>query len=179
MLTRTGSKRHLAQETKGNNDKSTEEVKKTKSYASLNNWGHDFLKARGENKKADADEHEDEGQDADEEIEEDQKKAGDKRKTSNGQSGSVKKIETRKGESKTKDDKVGSEEVSEEDEDGDDEDANDAEKSNGRKANGKKEDSHAENGAKSKNGPQKGDTVSWNWGGGRPEGKVLDVKGEK
>ncbi|KAK2671798.1 Protein of unknown function DUF3140 [Fusarium oxysporum f. sp. vasinfectum] len=40
-------KRHLAQETKANNDKSPEEVKKTKSYASLKNWGHDFLKAQG------------------------------------------------------------------------------------------------------------------------------------
>ncbi|MBE3043775.1 HVA1 family protein [Candidatus Bathyarchaeota archaeon] len=25
----------------------------------------------------------------------------------------------------------------------------------------------------------KGDTVSWKWGGGHPQGKVLDVKGEK
>ena len=28
----------------------------------------------------------------------------------------------------------------------------------------------------SKKGPKPGDTVSWNWGGGQPEGKVLDVK---
>ncbi|PCD31261.1 hypothetical protein AU210_010916 [Fusarium oxysporum f. sp. radicis-cucumerinum] len=48
-------KRHLAQETKANNDKSPEEVKKTKSYASLKNWGHDFLKAQGkENEKSDS-----------------------------------------------------------------------------------------------------------------------------
>ncbi|GJC93141.1 DNA-binding protein [Colletotrichum higginsianum] len=81
-------KRHLAQETKSNSEKSPEEVKKTKSYASLKNWGHDFLKAQG-------------------------------------------------GGSST---------------DGDD---------------------------KTTKGPEKGDTVSWNWGNGHPEGKVLDVKGEK
>lgn len=40
-------KRHLAQEGASNKDKSPEEVKKTKSYASLKNWGHDFLKAQG------------------------------------------------------------------------------------------------------------------------------------
>ncbi|KAJ0128245.1 hypothetical protein CTA2_3315, partial [Colletotrichum tanaceti] len=32
---------------------------------------------------------------------------------------------------------------------------------------------------KTTKGPKKGDTVSWNWGNGHPEGKVLDVKGEK
>lgn len=44
------SKRHLAQESAGNENKSTEELKKTKSYASLKNWGHDILKK--ENGKA-------------------------------------------------------------------------------------------------------------------------------
>lgn len=40
-------KRHLAQEAAGNKEKDPEEVKETKSYISLKNWGHDFLKAQG------------------------------------------------------------------------------------------------------------------------------------
>merc|ERR1711988_2008275 len=30
-----------------------------------------------------------------------------------------------------------------------------------------------------KKGPKPGETVSWNWGNGNPEGKVLDVKADK
>lgn len=32
---------------------------------------------------------------------------------------------------------------------------------------------------KPKNGPEKGDVVSWKWAGGQPEGKVLDVQADK
>ncbi|CAM1508982.1 Fc.00g027210.m01.CDS01 [Cosmosporella sp. VM-42] len=173
-------KRHLAQETKGNKEKSPEEVKKTKSYASLKNWGHDFLKAQGE--KGQEDKGDDEEQDAVEEKEEDENKVGDKRKTSNGQSGTSKRRETQKGGSKkSNDDEEESEEVSEEDPDDtdDDEEVEEGEKSNGQSFKRETEKHKGKNDAKLKKGPKKGQTVTWNWGGGQPEGKVLDVKGEK
>ncbi|KAM0570639.1 hypothetical protein ACHAO2_008399 [Verticillium nonalfalfae] len=236
-------KRHLAQEAKGNEEKTDEEVKKTKSYASLKNWGHDFLKAEGrgggsdsrkqENKKNDKkengkkengkkengkkengkkedDEEEDaemkeadedaqeeaeedaEEEDAEEEEEEEEgdgkddgdAKAGDKRKKTSAPNGANKKRETRQGKGsstngntkKNGEDKA--DEEDEEKEEGDeeyvedegDDDDNEEEDADGKgKSNG---------GGKPKKGPKKGDTVSWNWGGGQPEGKVLDVKGE-
>ncbi|KAH7368809.1 DNA-binding protein, partial [Plectosphaerella cucumerina] len=163
-------KRHLAQESKGNSEKSEEEVKKTKSYASLKNWGHDFLKAQGETKgadKEDATEEKAAAEDEDAEGEDDSAKTGEKRKKTGEENGSSKKRETRQGEgaaAKDDDDKAeakngeskeeAEEEVSEEDPDEDEGDA------------------------KTK-GPKKGDTVSWKWGSGNPEGEVLDVKGEK
>ncbi|BFZ54796.1 hypothetical protein PYCC9005_001833 [Savitreella phatthalungensis] len=42
-------KRHLAQEGKLADSKSEDELKKTKSYRSLKNWGHDLLKAKNGN----------------------------------------------------------------------------------------------------------------------------------
>ncbi|KAF5523303.1 hypothetical protein CGCA056_v004174 [Colletotrichum aenigma] len=211
-------KRHLAQEAKGNSEKSPEEVKKTKSYASLKNWGHDFLKAQGKegseqngksakskdggeekaesngSKKEESngstkekngsknvdDEEEaeeeaekaDEGKEADEE-EADEEKTGDKRKKSGEENGSNKKRQTRQGEGKaTKKDEDGEDEKEEEEaEDDGDEEMEDDDEEGDDKENGSSK--------KTKKGPKKGDKVSWQWGNGNPEGKVLDVKEEK
>ncbi|EGY23659.1 uncharacterized protein VDAG_05097 [Verticillium dahliae VdLs.17] len=213
-------KRHLAQEAKGNEEKTDEEVKKTKSYASLKNWGHDFLKAEGRdggsdskkqgnkkqgNKKqkdkkendkeedaemeeADEDVQEEDAEEEDEDEGDDKEdgdaKAGDKRKKTSAQNGANKKRETRQGKGSTTNgnakkngDDKGDEEAEEKEEDNEeyvedegDDDDNEEEGGDGKgKSNG---------GGKPKKGPKKGDTVSWNWGGGQPEGKVLDVKGE-
>lgn len=181
-------KRHLAQESSSLEEKSPEEAKKTKSYISLKNWGHDPLKGQNggkssgkngsksssktkekeeENDEQEQDDNEKEAEENDEEEEEeDDKKAGDKRKKSGQQNGSNKKRETRQGASSKKN---GDDGADEEDEDADDdaEDGDQEEKNGGGKSGGKKP---------SKNGPKKGETVSWNWGSGNPEGKVLDVK---
>lgn len=182
-------KRHLAQESGSLEEKDPEEAKKTKSYISLKNWGHDPLKAQGGSKssgengskssskgkeeEAEDDEHEEQDQNGKEgeaengeEAEEDDKKSGDKRKKSGQQNGSNKKRETRQGESSKKKGEDGSDQDDEDaDEDGENEEQED-------------EDGGDESGGKkpSKNGPKKGETVSWNWGSGNPEGKVLDVK---
>ncbi|RGP65932.1 hypothetical protein FLONG3_9064 [Fusarium longipes] len=186
-------KRHLAQETKANNDKSPEEVKKTKSYASLKNWGHDFLKAQGKESGSDKKqekEEEDEAEDNAEEKEEggdDEKQTGEKRRATRSQTGSNKKRETRKGESTKSNDEDEEEEEKEED---DADDKSQKKQSNGKKSNGSskkseeaeddKDDNEDDDGGDSsaKKGPKKGDTVSWNWGEGQPKGKVLDVKAE-
>ncbi|KAM0076602.1 hypothetical protein ACKRZS_010749 [Fusarium odoratissimum] len=192
-------KRHLAQETKANNDKSPEEVKKTKSYASLKNWGHDFLKAQGKENgsekkedredKEDKEEANDDAEDAEEEGDDDEKQTGEKRRATRSQTGSNKKRETRKGESTKSNDEE--EEKEEEEEDDDDEKKQGQKKqSNGqsKKSNGsskKEEDAEEEqdddeggDDSGTKKGPKKGETVSWNWGQGQPKGKVLDVKAE-
>lgn len=178
------SKRHLAQEEKTNNEKSVEEVKKTKSYASLKNWGHDFLKARGEadddagdEDDAEAEKEEDieeevEEEDAEEESDEDEddegeKETGDKRKKApTAQSGANKKRETAKGEA-SKDEKNGNEVH------------NGKDGSNGNSKKDDDDDDDEEESGKPAKGPKPGDTVSWKWGNGNPEGKVLDVKDEK
>ncbi|KAF4947985.1 hypothetical protein FGADI_9980 [Fusarium gaditjirri] len=192
------NKRHLAQETKANNDKSPEEVKKTKSYASLKNWGHDFLKAQGKEngsekkeEKEDREEANDDAEEAEEEEGDDdgEKQTGEKRRATRSQTGSNKKRETRKGESAKSNDEE--EEEDEEEEDGEDEKKQGQKKqSNGqsKKSNGsskKDEDTEVEqdddeggDDSGTKKGPKKGDTVSWNWGQGQPKGKVLDVKAE-
>ncbi|KAG7134343.1 hypothetical protein HYQ45_007661 [Verticillium longisporum] len=200
-------KRHLAQEAKGNEEKTDEEVKKTKSYASLKNWGHDFLKAEGrgggidskkqdkkKNNKKEDDKKEDAEEDAEEEEDEEEgddkedgdAKAGDKRKNTSAQNGANKKRETRqgkgsstngnaqkngegKGDEENEEKEEGDEEYVEDEGDDDDNEEEDAGDDKKGKSNG---------GGKPKKGPKKGDTVSWNWGGGQPEGKVLDVKGE-
>ncbi|QPC79973.1 hypothetical protein HYE68_010725 [Fusarium pseudograminearum] len=188
--------RHLAQETKSNNDKSPEEVKKTKSYASLKNWGHDFLKAQGKengsNKKQEEEKEEEEADDDAEEEQEDgdnEKQTGEKRRATRSQTGSNKKRETRKGEStKSNDEDEEEEEDAEEEGDGADEEPQ-KKQSNGKKTNGasktsEEADDDENNGDEGgdnsgpKKGPKKGETVSWNWGEGQPKGKVLDVKAE-
>ncbi|TLD31371.1 hypothetical protein PspLS_03067 [Pyricularia sp. CBS 133598] len=276
-------KRHLAQESKGNSEKSEEELKKTKSYASLKNWGHDILKvtegkssenggsdsndeskdagheskkgsaSNGKSKpkspsqtpkrqtrsaakdvKANEDEEEDdeeykeqneeddeeykeenEGESQEEEDEvgdndESTAQSGQKRKAANGkQNGARKKQQTSKGagvkkqstedeaEEADNDDDGGDEEQDEEMVDGDEDEQGEEEPTNGKQAGDK--DDEAEAGEKednedgeeeeeeedessgkgdAKNGPSKGDTVSWKWGNNHPEGKVLDVKEE-
>lgn len=186
MLTFVRSKRHLAQESKGNSEKSAEEVKKTKSYASLKNWGHDFLKAQDRN-GGDNEEEESQGDEDGDEIkgdDDEDKQAGDKRRTTRSQSGPNKKRETRKGEGSKKegdedeeDDEEYQEEEGEDDNDeGEGDDEVDNKQSNGKKSNGASSKKGSNGSGK---GPKKGDTVSWNWGNGQPKGKVLDVKGEK
>ncbi|KAL6400097.1 hypothetical protein AUP68_15789 [Ilyonectria robusta] len=200
-------KRHLAQEAAGTNEKSTEEVKKTKSYASLKNWGHDVLKARDKAEK---------GDDKDDDAAEDGAQAGDKRKASRGQQGSTKKRETWQGKGVTTgeeeehnvgdSDSDGDEDVelveehessAEENDEGEDEgeevdDQNDDNRKAARKNEPKKQEqskssqernetkatSGDKTSSKATKGPEKGETVSWKWGSGQPEGKVLDVKGE-
>lgn len=181
-------KRHLAQESSSLEEKSPEEAKKTKSYISLKNWGHDPLKGQNggkssgkngsksssktkekeeENDEQEQVDNEEEAEENDEEEEgEDDKKAGDKRKKSGQQNGSNKKRETRQGASSKKNGEDGADE-DEEDADDDGENGDQEEKNGGGESGGKKP---------SKNGPKKGETVSWNWGSGNPEGKVLDVK---
>ncbi|KAI6780241.1 DNA-binding protein [Emericellopsis cladophorae] len=186
-------KRHLAQEEKSNDQKSAEEVKKTKSYASLKNWGHDPLKKRGEagssgskeDVKEEADEEEEEEaaddedieeEDADEDSAQEERQAGDKRKKSAGaQSGANKKRETRQSKAPNgnkNDEKENDEKENDEKENDENEDAEDGVYS-------EEEGEDKSTGKKPKKGPQPGDTVSWNWGNGNPEGKVLDVKAEK
>ncbi|OAQ58341.1 DNA-binding protein [Pochonia chlamydosporia 170] len=172
-------KRHLAQEGKINDTKSVEEVKKTKSYASLKNWGHDPLKSR--------DNGEDDGEDHG-----DGEGAGVKR-AKRGQDGQNKRQKTGKS---TKNGDVSEEQSAADDQDTDEEeeaegddqsstgeededvqssaDEKDEEKSKTSKS-GK---TSSKNGSK-ENEPKKGETVSWNWGQGQPEGKVEDVKHQK
>lgn len=206
----------MAQESAGNENKSTEELKKTKSYASLKNWGHDILKK--ENGKAD-----DSGE----------AEAGDKRSRQDGPTGENKARKTEKassakdeknerdegedgedgedgegGEGGEDDEETGEgddDEEEDEDADADEEDDDDenggqeggggrktrsktSKGANGQKNNKKtksnendeKDDKKGNSSNKSKNGePEPGDTVSWNWGQGQPEGKVLDVKHDK
>ncbi|KAJ6441085.1 DNA-binding protein [Purpureocillium lavendulum] len=167
-------KRHLAQEEKANDEKSAEEVKKTKSYASLKNWGHDLLKKRQEKGDSKSDSKKDEG--------EGDKQAGDKRKVpadkedEDNDEAPNKKRETGKGESANGDDETnGKKEAN-----GDNSKANgEAKKSSETKESGDAGGDKKKGGGGAENGPDVGETVSWNWGNGQPEGKVLDVKEEK
>ncbi|KUI65503.1 hypothetical protein VM1G_01187 [Cytospora mali] len=179
-------KRHLAQESKGLEEKDPEEAKKTKSYISLMNWGHNPLKVLGKgsshsgrggskstskNEKTKEEDEEGEGEEEEEGLEQNvdkteeyDKKAGDKRKKPAQEIGANKKRETRKGQSSKKDN-----DEEEEGGDGQDyqEDDDDFEEDEGHNSTG---------GKPSNNGPKIGETVSWNWGSGHPHGKVLDVK---
>ncbi|KAG6103819.1 hypothetical protein E4U31_002494 [Claviceps sp. LM219 group G6] len=232
-------KRHLAQESSANKNKSPEELKKTKSYASLKNWGHDILKKKDgkaddseetaagskrsrqdgpkgdnkarrttrsstaknriedeqkEEKKAnddvkddedddDLDDEDDEGdedEDEDDDEEEDEEEAEEEEEEE--EDDADKKGEERKTRSKTengaKGQKNGQSKKANDDDGGDDDDDEDAGEDDDDKKGGQKDSSS--NKSKSKNGePDKGDTVSWNWGQGQPKGKVLDVKHEK
>ncbi|PTB44147.1 uncharacterized protein TrAFT101_002704 [Trichoderma asperellum] len=152
-------KRHLAQEEKANSKKPVEEVKKTKSYASLKNWGHDTIKKReanGGGAEADA-----EGEEQEEETAEEEK-AGEKRKAPDDQSGTSKKRETEDGAAAVDN---GDEEKDEQADVEEEKDSKKGEHPNGKEGGNEKE-------AK---GPEKGDTVSWNWGQGQPEGTVKEV----
>lgn len=177
-------KRHLAQEAAGHKDKSEAEIKKTKSYISLKNWGHDLLKSKsgaqgksgsaknGDSKspsknknKNDNKEAEDEDEDeAPERDEEKGKKAGDKRKKpapKEETNGSNKKRQTRSSSKKAEN----GGDQKDQDEEQDEDEGKQQKKGSSGKSSGK--------------GPKKGDTVSWSWGSGNPKGKVLDVKEDK
>ncbi|PTB77596.1 hypothetical protein M440DRAFT_1400531 [Trichoderma longibrachiatum ATCC 18648] len=184
-------KRHLAQEEKANNKKSIEDVKKTKSYASLKNWGHDPIKKRQangggakgkpdekeEDEEEEVEEEEDKGDDKKQDKKQDkEEKAGEKRKAKDNQSGKNKKRETEDGAADVKEDEEEDEQEEEaEEEESNDKDDNEKEKQkkNG-KQSGKQNGSSSGKGDSSK-GPKEGDTVSWNWGGGQPKGKVKEV----
>ncbi|ETR98297.1 hypothetical protein M419DRAFT_89116 [Trichoderma reesei RUT C-30] len=168
-------KRHLAQEERANSKKSVEEVKKTKSYASLKNWGHDPLKKRqanggGAKDKADDKEEDKEEEGKDDKAEEKEEKAGEKRKAKDDQSGKSKKRETEDGAAEVKDD----EDKDEQEEDAEKEQPNEKDSSGKEKKNGQQNGKGSGKGDTSK-GPKEGDTVSWNWGQGQPEGKVKEV----
>ncbi|RDA88620.1 hypothetical protein CP532_5877 [Ophiocordyceps camponoti-leonardi (nom. inval.)] len=184
-------KRHLAQEEKTLSTKSTEEAKETKSYASLKNWGHDPLKKEKTDDKTNDDD------DSKAEKDESDKQAGDKRKAPDSKDESNKKSKTEKeengddhkngeknGDAKEKDSKDGEEpDASKPKKDTKTNNDDKKEETNGH-ANGKgssdeKNGQDKEANGKTENGPEPGDTVSWNWGNGQPEGKVEEVKAEK
>ena len=157
-------KRHLAQEKSSLENKSTAEAKKTKSYISLKNWGHDPLKGQKGQQQDDGD---------DENEEEEKEEVGDKRKKSSGnQDGASKKRETRKGSGKKKEEEE--EEGEEEEEDEGEEEVDD--ESEDYEEPETPDDDGDEKKSSGKKAPKPGETVSWNWGQGQPEGKVLDVK---
>ncbi|TLS30470.1 hypothetical protein PpBr36_02691 [Pyricularia pennisetigena] len=145
-------KRHLAQESKGNSEKSEEELKKTKSYASLKNWGHDILKAtEGKPSANGSSDSNDKNGDASDESK--------KGSASNGKSKSSQtpKRQTRSAakDAKANEDEEGSgedeEEPKEEDEPSDDDDESTAKSGQKRKAAGGKQ-----NGAQKKQQTSKG-----------------------
>ncbi|ROT38964.1 DNA-binding protein [Sodiomyces alkalinus F11] len=162
-------KRHLAQESSAHAKKSDDEVKQTKSYASLKNWGHDFLRAQGRDQPAD-----------ETKVDEAETESGDGEKETEGK-------ETKNQEAKEHDDDKGQAEGDKtgekrKKEDGLDEEEGASKKRQTRQGEGrdhKEINKEGDTEARSKNGPSKGDIVSWKWGQGHPEGKVLDVKEEK
>ncbi|KLU85905.1 hypothetical protein MAPG_04924 [Magnaporthiopsis poae ATCC 64411] len=173
-------KRHLAQEKGPNSAKSEEEVKKTKSYASLKNWGHDFLK--GQAKETEAEDGTEEGaDDGSVHGDEQEPQPGEKRKTRASQAGAEKRQETEKGAS-GKRPEYESEHESEQDDDAKGDEKQDGAKQDEQQGDAT-QDKTADQEPSEPGGradcPEKGDTVSWKWGGGHPEGKVLDVKEEK
>ncbi|TQV94562.1 DNA-binding protein [Cordyceps javanica] len=177
-------KRHLAQEEQSLKNKSESEAKKTKSYISLKNWGHDPLKKSGDKtsskesgkKEAKEDDQakDDDGDDGDD-GEQSDKETGDKRK-SNDKAGAPepKKHRTRQN---SKEEDSGSKE--EADKNGDDDKGGEDEEAADETSRDEAKDNDNSKSTSSSKGPKPGETVSWNWGNGQPEGKVLDVKEEK
>ncbi|KAH7113981.1 DNA-binding protein [Dactylonectria estremocensis] len=183
-------KRHLAQQTQGSKEKSAEEVKKTKYYASLKNWGHDILKAQeaGDGGNTSKDSSHPEATKSDDTR---GAHAGTKRKNSHTSSGANKKHETRsqaarkssasasaKAEKKPQGQKDSESDTDHQNgtEDLDDSENND--ESEHTSVDEEADDQKDQNKG-SAQGPSKGDTVSWPWGAGHPEGEVLDVKEQK
>ncbi|KUI62531.1 hypothetical protein VP1G_09649 [Cytospora mali] len=187
-------KRHLAQESQGLEEKDPEEAKKTKSYISLMNWGHDPLKALGKgssksgkggsrsaSKNEEIEEGDEEGEEEEEEEEEGKAKEEeesehdvDKAEEDDKKAGDKRKKPTQEnGANKKRETRKGQtskKDNDEEEERGDDED-------NQEDDDYEEYDGHDSTGGKpSSNGPKKGEMVSWNWGSGNPHGKVLDVK---
>ncbi|KAG8412616.1 hypothetical protein J3459_015833 [Metarhizium acridum] len=209
-------KRHLAQESKINDNKSVEEVKKTKSYASLKNWGHDPLKERqgngdeddnedaGEDEEEEGDEEEDEEEEEEqveeeeeEEVEEEEEEevededeeedevedVGTKRASKDNQDGENKRPRTQKSAPKSQKNghngatKSANKQDTTDDAETEQDTQESASDEDGQQS--KKTERSNKNGSSGKKGPNKGDTVSWNWGQGQPEGTVKDVKHEK
>ncbi|KHN94506.1 DNA-binding protein [Metarhizium album ARSEF 1941] len=182
-------KRHLAQESKANDQKSVEEVKKTKSYASLKNWGHDPLKAReGDNRDHEGEEEKrDEEAEITDENEDGKEDGGTKRASKDSQNGENKRQKTENSApNKEANDGGAAESTDSQDKKDGAETKGDAQKSSHGQDDSRE---NKKNGNSDKNGsagdgaggkePKKGDTVSWNWGQGQPEGTVKDVKHEK
>ncbi|KAJ4392275.1 hypothetical protein N0V93_005900 [Gnomoniopsis smithogilvyi] len=200
-------KRHLAQEASGNEEKDPEEVKKTKSYISLKNWGHDFLKAQGKQSGSANGGGSKSGSKKKNEDKEENKEEKDEAKEENGEE--EEKEEEEEGSKEEEDEKEEEEEGDKDKKAGDkrkksgqqngsnkkqetrqtrssdkkeneDKDKEEAEDDQDGEDDGEDEGENGDSGGKSgKNGPKKGDTVSWNWGSGNPQGKVLDVKEDK
>ncbi|ODA77581.1 hypothetical protein RJ55_07210 [Drechmeria coniospora] len=165
-------KRHLAREARGHGGKSAAEVKKTKSYASLKNWGHDLLKKRKASKGAT-----DNGNDR---SDGGQEHTGDKRKAPSDSTKESKKRETEQG--KAGDGKAGTEGAEEPSEDSAESESESNGKGTSKNQDGKDEEEESRSDSsvdRPANGPEVGETVSWNWGSGEAHGRVLHVKEEK
>ena len=170
-------KRHLAQEEGMLRRKSEDEVRESKSYISLKNWGHDPLKENkgggdqddaenGENGDKQEGEKGGEESDGEEDAETGGKGAGDKRKKATAastQNGGNKRRNTRQGNgAQNKDDGKNEDDHSEEneDEDGDGADDNtkedDGDQENGDNDDEEEEEEETENNGKSTNGNSSG-----------------------
>ncbi|OAA74110.1 DNA-binding protein [Cordyceps fumosorosea ARSEF 2679] len=165
-------KRHLAQEEVSLKSKSEAEAKKTKSYISLKNWGHDPLKKNSSKKanKGDGDEQSQEEQENGEKQEENKEEENGEKEEENEEPGDKRKRSEKGGGPEPKKHRGGKN--SKEDKSDSKDEASDESEDN-------KKATKQGNKSKSSNGPNPGETVSWNWGNGQPEGKVLDVKEEK
>jgi hypothetical protein len=219
------SKRHLAQESAANSEKSPEAIVKTKSYASLKNWGHDFLKNQDTNQKSKANgnnkrdmQNDEKGNDEDprsdtsdesqSQMTEDEDTTGQpsktKRKRSETETKANKKREVKEGQRSTRERDIEQQDASEvkgvggnrdrkestRKQQNDNSTANtekdekkcgnsNSEHTNGQKGSESKASADEEKARQPENGPDVGDTVSWNWGNGQPRGKVVDVQAKK
>lgn len=157
----SNSKRHIAQEQQSNDGKPVEELKTTKSYASLKNWGHDPIKNRQVSSKNN------EGRDdANEANHGGHPQRRSKRKRAM-QNENHDKRQQRKFKSSKIDETESGESSNEEEYEGNVQDHRED-------RSYKSKSGHPKN--KSEKGLEPGDKVTWNWGQGQPEGKVLDVK---
>jgi len=168
-------KRHLAEEERINDSKSSEEVKKTKSYASLKNWGHDPLKKRN------LSHHESDGEDNAESGY--RKQSGKRRKVQIGAfEGHDKRRKTKEKASNSNQKNLGSDSnISSVSYSAHSDENSPDPKSEDKELRGTKAASSdiSQNRSGSRKGPDVGEEVSWNWGRGQPKGKVLDVKNDK
>lgn len=135
------------------------------TQASLKNWGHDFVKAQGKEASG-GDKHD-----------ETSKETRMKETRKGGHDGEKSKHEKRRGLRSNGDENAPV----------DKDDENEGHAGTKRKPSdkdakpSKKRETHKghDGGKSGESDLAMGDTVSWKWGGGHPQGKVLDVKGEK
>ncbi|KAM3556806.1 hypothetical protein MY1884_004864 [Beauveria asiatica] len=190
-------KRHLAQEEQSLKNKSESEAKKTKSYISLKNWGHDPLKKSDDkNTNKGSEEVNGKSSNGNKEYEEDNGKSSNGNNENGAKSSKENKTQDKKSSnnSKEEDDEQSENEAGDKRKRQDKGGAPEPKKhrtrsgSKDEKATSNKEaDDESENddeeeeksNSKSGKGPKPGETVSWNWGNGQPKGKVLDVKEDK